>query len=269
MGAPLARRLLTAGHDVTVWNRTAQRAAPLGAAGATVAATPVEAVRDADVVITMLADAPALEAVAARIAPVMRPGACLVEMSTVGPAAVRALAARFPAVVDAPVMGSVDRAADGTLTVLAGGDVDRVARILAVFGTVVRCGGLGAGAARKILLINAAIGAVAPAADLTELGTRLGVPDPLDLLAEGPLAGAVARLRAEEADFPLRLAVKDVGLALDVTASPVLEAVRERLEYAEARLLRFSGTPPTSMTVEVSRLFVPGALLEVEVTAMV
>jgi 3-hydroxyisobutyrate dehydrogenase len=166
-------------------------------------------------------------------------------------------------------MGSVDRAADGTLTVLAGGDVDRVARILAVFGTVVRCGGLGAGAARKILLINAAIGAVAPAADLTELGTRLGVPDPLDLLAEGPLAGAVARLRAEEADFPLRLAVKDVGLALDVTASPVLEAVRERLEYAQARLLRFSGTPPTSMTVEVSRLFVPGALLEVEVTAMV
>ncbi|MCO5994048.1 NAD(P)-dependent oxidoreductase [Actinoallomurus rhizosphaericola] len=232
MGAPLARRLLAAGHDLTVWNRTAERAAPLGAAGAAVAATPAEAVRAADIVITMLADAPALDAVAARIAPAMRPGACLIEMSTVGPAPVRALAGRVPAVVDAPVMGSVDRAADGSLTVLAGGDVDRVADVLAVFGTVVRCGGLGAGAARKILLINAAVGAVTLAADLTRLGVRLGVPDPLDLLADGPLAGAVARLRAEGADFPLRLAAKDVRLALDVAASPLLEAVRDRLLHA-------------------------------------
>ncbi|GAA0315158.1 NAD(P)-binding domain-containing protein [Actinoallomurus spadix] len=177
----------------------------------------------------MLADASALDAVAADIAPAMRPGACLIEMSTVGPAAVRALAGHVPAVVDAPVMGSVDRAAAGTLTVLAGGDVDRVADVLAVFGTVVRCGALGAGAARKILLINAAIGAATLAADLAGLGARLGVEDPLALLADGPLAGAVTRLRAEGADFPLRLAAKDVGLALDVARSPLLEAVRDRL----------------------------------------
>jgi 3-hydroxyisobutyrate dehydrogenase-like beta-hydroxyacid dehydrogenase len=232
MGAPLARRLLAAGHDITVWNRTAERTAPLGAAGAAIAATPDQAVRAADIVITMLADAQALEAVAAQIAPAMRPGSCLIEMSTVGPSAVRALAARVPAVVDAPVMGSVDRAADGTLTVLAGGDVDRVADVLTTFGTVVRCGELGAGAARKILLINAAIGSATLAADLTVLGAALGVPNPLDLLAEGPLAGAVARLRAEGADFPLRLAAKDVGLALDVAPLPVLEAVRERLRGA-------------------------------------
>ncbi|MEV0405414.1 NAD(P)-binding domain-containing protein [Actinoallomurus sp. NPDC050550] len=232
MGAPLARRLLSAGHDLTVWNRTAERAAPLGAAGAAVAATPEEAAGAADVVITMLADGPALEAVAGRIAPVMRPDACLIEMSTVGPAAVRGLTARMPAVVDAPVMGSVDRAAAGTLTVLAGGDVDRVADLLATFGTVVRCGELGAGAARKILLINAVIGAVALTADLAELGAGLGVPDPLGLLAEGPLAGAVARIRADGADFPLGLAAKDVGLALDVAALPVLDAVRQRLRGA-------------------------------------
>jgi 3-hydroxyisobutyrate dehydrogenase-like beta-hydroxyacid dehydrogenase len=229
MGAPLAHRLLAAGHDLTVWNRAPERAAPLGAAGAAVAATPDAAVRAADVVITMLADGPALHAVTERIAPAMRPDSCLVEMSTVGPAAVRELAGRLPAVVDAPVMGSADRAADGTLTVLAGGDVRRVADLLETFGTVVHCGDLGAGAARKLLLINAAIGAVALAADLTELGAALGIPDPLDLLAEGPLAGAAARLRAEGADFPVRLAAKDVELALDVVPSPVLEAVRSRL----------------------------------------
>jgi 3-hydroxyisobutyrate dehydrogenase-like beta-hydroxyacid dehydrogenase len=229
MGTPLARRLLAAGHDLMVWNRTEARTVPLAAAGAKVAATPADAVRDADVVITMLADGPALEAVTTRIAPAMRPNACLIEMSTVGPAAVRALAERMPNMVDAPVMGSVDRAADGTLTILAGGDVDQVEAILSTFGTVVRCGGVGAGAARKVLLINAAIGAVVLTADVVALAAELGVPDALDVLSQGMLAGAVARIGATGADFPIRLAAKDIGLALDAVSLPVLHAVRERL----------------------------------------
>ena len=63
MGGPMARNLLRAGHDVTVWNRTTERAEPLGAEGATVAATPVDAVREAEIVLTMLADARAVDAV--------------------------------------------------------------------------------------------------------------------------------------------------------------------------------------------------------------
>jgi 3-hydroxyisobutyrate dehydrogenase len=229
MGSPLAGRLLAAGHDLVVWNRTVARAEPLAAAGAKVAATPAEAVSDADIVITMLADPPALEAVAAQIAPAMRPDAILIDMSTVGPGAVRALAEMVPALVDAPVMGSVDRAANGTLTVLAGGDVDRVESILTTFGTVVRCGGVGAGAARKVLLINAAIGGVTLVADLVALGDELGIPDPLEILAEGPLAASVTRVRSTGSNFPIKLAAKDVGLALQEGQLPVLAAIRDRL----------------------------------------
>lgn len=229
MGAPMAARLLSTGHQVVAWNRTAARAAPLAEAGARIAATAVEAVRTASIVITMLADRPALDAVASQIAPAMRQDACLIEMSTVGPSAVRELATQMPAVVDAPVMGSADQAAAGTLTVLAGGDVGRVEGVLAAFGTVVACGGLGAGAARKILLINAAIGGIALAAELVELAEQLGVPDALSLLAAGPLPQAVARARTTTADFPIRLAAKDVGIALEQTQLPVLAAVRSRL----------------------------------------
>jgi 3-hydroxyisobutyrate dehydrogenase-like beta-hydroxyacid dehydrogenase len=232
MGAPMAGRLLAAGHQLIVWNRTAARAEPLAAAGATVAPTPATAVAAADIVITMLADRQALDAVAEQITPAMRSDACLIEMSTVGPSAVQELAKRVPAIVDAPVMGSADRAAAGTLTVLAGGDTSRVKDVLATFGTVVECGGLGAGAARKILLINAGIGTMVLAGELVALAARLGVPDALDILAEGPLPNAVRRARSTGANFPIRLAAKDVGIALDEVSLPVLAEVRKRLVNA-------------------------------------
>lgn len=232
MGAPMAGRLLAAGHQVIVWNRTPQRAEPLAAAGATVAAAAAAAAAAADIVITMLADRQALDAVAAQIVPALRRDACLIEMSTVGPSAVRELAERVPAIVDAPVMGSVDRAAAGTLTVLAGGDISRVKDVLATFGTVVECGDVGAGAARKILLINAGIGTMVLAAELAALAARLGVPDALDILAEGPLSHAVTRARSTRANYPIRLAAKDVGIALDHAALPVLAEVRRRLVSA-------------------------------------
>ena len=233
MGTPMAGRLLTAGHEVTVWNRTPARAEPLAAAGAMVAATPAAAVAGAEIVITMLADRAALAAVSGQFAPAMREDACLIEMSSVGPSAVLEVAARVPAVVDAPVMGSVDRAAAGTLTVLAGGDVNPVRDILATFGNVVECGELGAGAARKILLISAGIGNLALAAELITLSERLGITGAPEILAEGPLSAAIARSRATTADFPIRLAAKDIEIALDyapdIARLPVLTAVRELL----------------------------------------
>ena len=116
MGSPMARRLLAAGYPLTVWNRTASRAEPLRAEGASVAASPAEAVRDADVVITMLADPTAVREVVAGIARHLRPGTTLIEASTIGPQALEEVAALLPggvALVDAPVMGSADRAASG------------------------------------------------------------------------------------------------------------------------------------------------------------
>src|SRR6185369_6414104 len=122
MGAPIARRLLDTGHAVTVWNRSPARAAavnpdiPAGgdpAPVARVAVTPAGAVREADVVLVMLTDAAAVGEVLAEAAGGLRPGACVVQMSTIGPDETRAIAATLPAgvsYVDAPVGGSVDAA---------------------------------------------------------------------------------------------------------------------------------------------------------------
>ena len=95
MGGPMARNLAAAGHDVTVWNRTREKAEGLGA---TVADTPAEAVDGAEVVITMLADGPAVEATV----PELDPETLWIQMSTVGVADTDRFAARHPRFMDAP-----------------------------------------------------------------------------------------------------------------------------------------------------------------------
>src|SRR5262249_26389096 len=182
MGTLMAGRVRWAGHDLIVWTRPPERTRPRVAEGARAAGTPAEAAREAEIVITMLADPAALEAVMAGpdgIAGAISPAACLVEMSTVGPKAALAARDRLPdgtGFVDAPVMGSVGPARSGELTVLAGGDVDRVEKVLAIFGTVVRCGPAGSGAARKIVLISAALAGVTLTGELLALAEALGVP---------------------------------------------------------------------------------------------
>ncbi|GAA2802319.1 NAD(P)-dependent oxidoreductase [Streptomyces showdoensis] len=234
MGLPMARRLLDAGHPLTVWNRTAAKADGLVAAGAVRATGPAEAVADADVVVTMLADPAAALAVADAMIPALRPGTHWIDTSTVGPDTVRALAARLPegvTLIDAPVMGSVDRAATGELLVLAGGDTGPVAEVLELLGSVTACGGPGTGAALKLVLINAAIGGVALVAESLTLADALGLPRELALrtLAAGPLAGAVGRATATGSHFPVALAAKDVDLATRAAELPVLAAVHAAL----------------------------------------
>ncbi|MFC7218614.1 NAD(P)-binding domain-containing protein [Streptomyces polyrhachis] len=236
MGLPMARRLLDAGHPLTVWNRTASRAEPLAAAGARVARTPAEAVAGAAVVVTMLADPAAVTAVLLDAAPALRPGAMVVEMSTIGPDAVHALAARLPAgtaLVDAPVMGSTPRARAGELTILAGGGaVARVEPVLAALGTVVRCGPLGSGAALKLVNNTAVITALAAVAESLALAASLGVDREAAerSLAAGPLAGVMARAADTESRFALGLASKDLRLAHDAAGGlPLAAAAGERL----------------------------------------
>ncbi|MFK8911339.1 NAD(P)-dependent oxidoreductase, partial [Streptomyces sp. YS-3] len=154
MGMPMARRLLAAGYGLTAWNRTPGKAEALAAEGAVAAASPAEAVRDADVVITMLADPAAALAVADAMIPALRAGTTWIDTSTVGPDTVHELASRLPdgvALVDAPVMGSVDRAAEGQLLILAGGETAPVDGVLAELGSVRRCGEVGTGAALKLV----------------------------------------------------------------------------------------------------------------------
>ncbi|MGV4984685.1 NAD(P)-dependent oxidoreductase [Streptomyces sp. NRAIS4] len=237
MGAPMAGRLLAAGHPLTVWNRTPARAEPLAAEGATPAATPAAAVQDADVVITMLAGPDALTAVADAVTPELRPGTTWVEMSTVGPDAVRDLAGRLKdgvTLVDAPVMGSTDRAAEGTLGILAGGEAASVEHVLAHLGTVTRTGPLGSGAALKLVVNTAVIGGVGLVAEALRLAAALGLDGHTarTALAAGPLGGALERALADGVHFSTDLAVKDLRIAAAAAELPATAAVSETLRQA-------------------------------------
>ena len=119
MGRRVARRLLDAGYEVVVWNRTAEKAAELVTNGAVAARSPADAARDAELVLTMVSDPTALRDVTDGpdgIAAGIGAAATAVEMSTVGPAAVHRLRSTLPAataLVDAPVLGSIDEAETG------------------------------------------------------------------------------------------------------------------------------------------------------------
>jgi len=234
MGAPMAQRLLAAGYPLTVWNRSASRAKELEAAGASVAATPAEAVRDADIVVTMLADPAAVLEVVSAMAPALRPGTTLIEASTIGPRAVEEVAGLLPegvALVDSPVMGSVDRAASGELALLVGGDISEVKPVLEVFGTITPCGATGSGAALKVVMISAVVAGVTVVGEAMALADRLGLPEDLvtGAMANGPLAGVAGRAFAKGADYAIRLAAKDVALAIGEADLPVARAVHEQL----------------------------------------
>ena len=131
MGAPMARRLLEAGHDVVVHNRTRSKEEPLAALGAARAASPRECAAGREVVFTNVSDTPDLEAVVLGDDGVLHglePGAVLVDVSTVSPAATRRLAAlvagRGATMLDAPVSGGSEGAEKGTLSIMVGGDAE-------------------------------------------------------------------------------------------------------------------------------------------------
>lgn len=227
MGAPMARRLVTAGHDVTTWRR---------GTGVPVAA----AVDGAELVITMLSDPAAVREVLTGALPGLRPDATVVEMSTIGPEAVRELRALLPAsvrLVDAPVLGSVGPAADGTLTVLAGGDVSGCREVLSVFGTVRELGAPGSGAAMKIAVMSALVPAQVLLAETFAYGRAHGVDRDalIDVLSGTPLGGLAERLRVPSAQtrYSLAHAAKDLELAAWEGASTAT-AARARLQEARA-----------------------------------
>ncbi|MFB9471850.1 Rid family hydrolase [Nonomuraea salmonea] len=226
MGVPMARRLVDAGHEVTTWRR---------ADGPVTAA-----VEGAELVITMLSDPAAVREVLTAARQGLRPGTTVVEMSTIGPEAVRELRALLPPsvnLVDAPVLGSVGPAADGTLTVLAGGDVSGCREVLSVFGQVRELGPLGAGAAMKIAVMSALVPAQVLLAETFAYGEAHGVDrDALaDVLGATPLGALAERLRtpAAQTRYSLGHAAKDLALGAWQDAT-LATAARARLQEAEA-----------------------------------
>jgi 3-hydroxyisobutyrate dehydrogenase len=132
MGAPMARRLIRAGHRVRVFNRTPEKARSLVADGATVAASAPEAAQGADAVFVIVPDTPDVEASVAAIEPALRDGQLVCDMSTVAPAAERAIAERLAArgveYLDAPVSGGETGAIEGALTIMVGASDQGFAR---------------------------------------------------------------------------------------------------------------------------------------------
>lgn len=251
MGAPMARRLLVAGHDLAVWNRTPEKAEPLVEAGARRAASPRGAGEGADAAFTMLADPAALDAVVLGdrgLAAGLPDGATLIEMSTVGPDAVRRVAGELEPrveVVDAPVLGTIPHATEGTLDIFVGGTAHQYrtwSPVLEAMGRPRHVGPSGAGAAMK-LVVNSTLGALmAGLGEALALAEGLGLDEEkvLDVLAESSIGVTVTSKRSRiesgrfEPNFKLALARKDLRL---VTEAAEAADVELRLAPAAARWL--------------------------------
>ncbi|TMK91641.1 MAG: NAD(P)-dependent oxidoreductase [Actinobacteria bacterium] len=183
MGSRIARRLLDAGHELVVWNRTAEKAAPLVEAGAVAVASPAEAAERAEVVITMVANPAALREVTegeAGVAAGMGE-ATAIEMSTVGPDAVKRLASVLPegvGLLDAPVLGSRAEADAGSLRIFVGGPKELAERwmsLLSVLGSPLHVGPLGSGAAAKLVANTTLVGTIGVLGEALALAEGLGL----------------------------------------------------------------------------------------------
>lgn len=254
LGAAMAARLGERGHDVRLWNRSAQRAAEAaeGSEGVRAVGDLAEAVRGAGAVLTVLRDGDAVTDVAARFLPHLDENAIWVQTSTVGPRAadgLRALAGSAGrAFLDAPVSGSTGPARAGALTWLVAGDAEVLERARPVLDDlgqrVQHVGEASQGSALKLVVNAWMTAATAAMADTLALAERLGT-DPAalrEVLDGGPLGmpyalGKAAMMTSGDypPGFPAELALKDLDLAAADGTDPlpaVLQRVRERLRGA-------------------------------------
>jgi len=250
MGSRIARRLLDAGHELVVWNRTAEKAAPLVEAGAVAVASPAEAAERAEVVITMVANPAALQEVTegeAGVAAGMG-DATAIEMSTVGPDAVKRLASVLPegvGLLDAPVLGSRAEADAGSLRIFVGGPKELAERwmsLLSVLGSPLHVGPSGSGAAAKLVANTTLVGTIGVLGEALALAEGLGLSREAawEVLAATPLAEQANRRResVEKDEYPPRFALylarKDAELVTGAGLElPLTEAARAWLAQAD------------------------------------
>ena len=252
MGAAMARNLLEAGMEVRAWNRSTEKAEPLADDGATVFRDPAEAARDADFLLTMLADADVIEeAVGGGVLPALPEDAVWLQMSTVGERGNATLAhlavENGLAYVDAPVLGTKAPAEQGQLVVLASGPEKVRERCGPVFGAVggrtVWLGEAGEGSRLKLVVNNWIVGLLGVLAETIAFARATGV-DPqkfLETIEGGPLGLPYAQIKGAmmiEEDFPTsfsaKLARKDVALVLEAAEARELD-----LAVASAVAARF------------------------------
>jgi 3-hydroxyisobutyrate dehydrogenase/2-hydroxy-3-oxopropionate reductase len=240
----MALNVLRSGAELRVWNRTAERCAPLVAAGATAAATPAELADGVDVLVTMLFGAASVEEVLFEphgAFETLARGAIVLEMSTIGPTAASALAARAldhgVQLLDSPVSGSTPAAEAAALTAMIGGDHAAFERARPVLATMTKeqhyLGPSGAGAAMKVALntIVAVTNEIIAEALLLAEAAGIDAETAYDVFASSAIAspfvhfkrGAFLHPESEPVYFTTEAMQKDVSLALELAREHGLE----------------------------------------------
>ncbi|MGO8915315.1 MAG: NAD(P)-dependent oxidoreductase [Stellaceae bacterium] len=263
MGAPMARRLIEAGHRLALWNRSRDKLAPLLERGARAAESPAEAARGAEMVMLCVTDAPAVEAVvfgAGGVAEAIGKDALLIDFSSIKPEATRRFAARLKAEcgalwLDAPVSGGVPGAERGTLAIMVGGEaiaIERARPVLqAVSARVTHMGPSGAGQTTKLcnqMIVGCNLAVIAEAIKLAQDAgvdaallpdcLKGGFADSLPLQIFGP------RMVSGRYDPPLAASetmLKDLDTACEVARQTVTPLPMTALASALFRLLQAQG----------------------------
>lgn len=258
MGSPMSMRLLAAGHDVTVWNRTASKAQPLVDKGARLAEDPADLAARCDIVFMCLTDTAAVEAAVfgpRGVADGARRDSVLVDFSSIQPDATREMAARLMEQtgmhwIDAPVSGGVPGAEAGTLAIMAGGDAEVFSRVEKIVLDMAQrftlMGPCGAGQTTKLcnqVIVGCTMAVLAEAA---RLATNAGVD--ANRLPEA-LAGGFADSKPLQLFVPRMVgALHDPPLGHVYTMLKDLDSVRELARGCT------SPVPFTSLAAEQFRL---------------
>lgn len=256
MGSRMAKNLINAGHNLTLFNRTEAKALQLEGPNATVAKSPGAAAIDKPLVITMLSDPLTVREMANTFLPFMKQQSLWMNCSTIDPKTARdlgQLALQYQVhYLDAPVAGSTQPAASGDLVFLIGGDEDHiriVEPVLRVCGKMAHhLGKIGQGSAAKMVINLLLAQQMTIFTESMQLSTALGLrqSNMLDILIGGPVAAPYLAHKREkmttdqfEPEFPLKWMLKDIRLALQCATEqglnlPVGQASQQIYEAAAA-----------------------------------
>ncbi len=261
MGRGMAANILRAGFELRVWNRTRRRMEPLTAQGAIAADSPADLAANSDIIITCVSDTPDVEAVLLGEHGVIhgaRPGALVIDMSTISPQATRAIAERLKErgvqMLDAPVSGGSEGAERGTLSIMVGGDAEQLARarpVLEAMGkTITHVGGQGDGQMVKlvnqILVVGNAL-AMSEALLFAQAG-GLDLEKTLNAVAGGAAGSWMLSNRGPQIirrdwrpGFTIDLQQKDLRLALEAADQLGVPALATSMVFNLYRALQQAG----------------------------
>lgn len=261
MGQGMALNLLKAGFAVTVWNRTVGRMEPIVAAGAIAGHTPADVAAHSDIIIICVSDTPDVEAVVLGENGVIhgaQPGSLLVDMSTISPQATREMSAKLAekgvAMIDAPMSGGSEGAANGTLSIMIGGDAAHVDRAMPAFQamgkTITHVGPISAGQTVKLvnqILVVVNMLAVSEALLFAEAG-GLDLNKTLDAVKAGAAGSWMLSYRGPQVvvrdwrpGFTIDLQQKDLRLVLEAADQMGIPVLGTSMAFNLYRTLQRQG----------------------------